>query len=177
MDGGAHDPPPLDVRPCGEDRLDSWKEIAEYLKRSVRTARRWEAEEGLPVHRHVHRNGGSVYAFKGELDVWLASRTARLVEAAPEESFISGELEPSALPTSYCFTIRSATIVAAGVLVVLALGFAGLWRFRAVARAKSPAIASLAVLPLANLTGDPSQAYIADGLTDALITELARMSD
>jgi hypothetical protein len=52
------------------DRLDSWKEIAAYLKRSVRTVRRWEAEQSLPVHRHVHQSAGTVYAFKAELDAW-----------------------------------------------------------------------------------------------------------
>ena len=53
-----------------DDRLDSWKEIAAYLKRSVRTARRWEHDEGLPVHRHVHQSLGTVYASKMELDAW-----------------------------------------------------------------------------------------------------------
>jgi TolB-like protein len=53
-----------------EDRLESWKQIAAYLKRGVRTVRRWEHEEGLPVHRHVHRVLGSVYAYKSELDAW-----------------------------------------------------------------------------------------------------------
>jgi len=52
------------------DRLDSWKEIAAYLNRSVRTVRRWEADEGLPVHRHMHRSLGSVYAFRPEIDAW-----------------------------------------------------------------------------------------------------------
>jgi hypothetical protein len=37
------------------DRLDSWKEFAAFLNRSVRTGRRGDANEGLPVHRHVHR--------------------------------------------------------------------------------------------------------------------------
>jgi TolB-like protein/DNA-binding winged helix-turn-helix (wHTH) protein len=40
----------------------------------------------------------------------------------------------------------------------------------------SPAIRSLAVLPLENLSGDPSQDYFADGMTDELITRLAQMS-
>src|SRR5215831_3227247 len=35
-------------------------------------------------------------------------------------------------------------------------------------------ITSLAVLPLENLSGDPGQSYFADGMTDALITEIAR---
>ena len=53
-----------------EDRLDSWKEIAAYLNRGVRTVRRWEREEGLPVHRQVHRVLGSVYAYKSEIEAW-----------------------------------------------------------------------------------------------------------
>jgi TolB-like protein len=40
---------------------------------------------------------------------------------------------------------------------------------------RPPAIRSLAVLPLENLTGDPSQEYFADGMTDALITDLAQI--
>ena len=32
-------------------RLDSWKEIAAYLGRDVRTVQRWERREGLPIHR------------------------------------------------------------------------------------------------------------------------------
>jgi len=39
-----------------------------------------------------------------------------------------------------------------------------------------PAIQSLAVLPLTNLTGDPNQEYFSDGMTDALITNLAQIS-
>ncbi len=52
------------------DRLDSWKEIAVYLKRGVRTVQRWEKNEGLPVYRHLHKKLGSVYADKLELDAW-----------------------------------------------------------------------------------------------------------
>lgn len=58
------------------DRLDSWKAIAAYLRRTERTARRWERTEGLPVHRLVHQERSSIYAFKGELDTWLAARGA-----------------------------------------------------------------------------------------------------
>jgi adenylate cyclase len=56
-------------------RLDSWKEIANYLKRGVRTVRRWERQERLPVHRHVHSKQATVYAFAHEIDVWLKSRS------------------------------------------------------------------------------------------------------
>ncbi len=54
----------------GNIRLQSWKSIANYLGCSVRTARRWEAEEGLPVHRQMHKSQGSVYAYRKEIDAW-----------------------------------------------------------------------------------------------------------
>jgi hypothetical protein len=57
-----------------EDRLDSWKEIAAYLKRDVTTVQRWEKREGMPVHRHLHDRMGSVYASREELDAWVRSR-------------------------------------------------------------------------------------------------------
>ena len=66
--------------PGATDRLESWKEIAAYLNRSVRTVRRWEADEGLPVHRQMHRALGSVYAFKSELDAWRQPNPLRRSE-------------------------------------------------------------------------------------------------
>jgi Tol biopolymer transport system component len=56
------------------DRLDSWKEIAAYLKRDVSTVQRWEKREAMPVHRHLHDKLGSVYALRSELDAWSRSR-------------------------------------------------------------------------------------------------------
>ena len=58
-----------------ENRLDSWKEIAAYLKRDVTTVQRWEKREGMPVHRHLHDKSGSVYATRTELDDWTRSRS------------------------------------------------------------------------------------------------------
>ena len=57
-----------------EKRLESWKEIEAYLKRDFRTLRRWEKEEGLPIHRHGHKSRASVYAYPSEIDAWRASR-------------------------------------------------------------------------------------------------------
>ena len=66
--------PPRDSADTPTDgRLDSWKEIAAYLKRDVRTARRWEAE-GLPVYRHRHHRLATVYAYRHELNAWLHTR-------------------------------------------------------------------------------------------------------
>ncbi len=60
--------------PANGDRLESWGEIATYLRRDVSTVQRWEKEEGLPVHRHLHKKLASVYASPSEVDAWLASR-------------------------------------------------------------------------------------------------------
>lgn len=68
---------PPSHEPLGE-RLDSWKEIAAYLNRYTRTVQRWEKQEGLPVHRLMHSERGTVYAFKGEVDAWWNSRRAKL---------------------------------------------------------------------------------------------------
>jgi TolB-like protein len=42
--------------------------------------RRWESDEGLPVHRHMHRSLGSVYAFRSEIDAWRHTVQLRRVE-------------------------------------------------------------------------------------------------
>src|SRR5579872_1721651 len=77
-------PIPLRPRPSeAEDRLDSWKEIAAYLDREVRTVQGWEKNEGLPVHRHQHARQGSVYAFRPELDAWREARKGSPAEAEP----------------------------------------------------------------------------------------------
>jgi hypothetical protein len=54
--------------------LSSWKEIAAFLKCGIRTAQRWERNEELPVHRHIHQRRGTVYAYANEIDTWLKGR-------------------------------------------------------------------------------------------------------
>ena len=67
--------------------MESWKEVAVYLNRSVRTVRRWEEKESLPVHRLHHDKRGSVYAYRWELDAWRESRKQLLeVETSPAEA-------------------------------------------------------------------------------------------
>jgi hypothetical protein len=64
-------------------RLDSWKEIAQYLGRDERTVQRWETDCALPVHRTPGRRRGSVFAYLYELDAWLAGRNETLRVPAP----------------------------------------------------------------------------------------------
>ena len=76
-------------------RLDSWKEIAAYLRRDVSTVQRWEKREGMPVHRHLHRKLGSVYAFRSDLDAWWQRRKLRLahdeVEGPPVDPIANAQ--------------------------------------------------------------------------------------
>jgi len=69
-------------------RLDSWKEIAAYLGRDVRTAIRWEKERGLPVHRETSGPGRpTVFALVEELDRWMMGhRGESQVESAAESA-------------------------------------------------------------------------------------------
>ena len=69
------------------DRLDSWKEIAAYLDRDVRTVIRWEKKEGLPVHRHTHHKQATVYAARSEIDTWLENRDTGLDKDEPAQEF------------------------------------------------------------------------------------------
>lgn len=57
--------------------LNSWKEIAAYVGRGVRTVQRYELELALPVRRPAGTSRSSVMAFTDELDAWLNSAPAR----------------------------------------------------------------------------------------------------
>src|SRR5512147_2873484 len=61
-------------------RLSSWKEIAAYLGRTVRTCQRLEQSMGLPVHRLDGSSKAHVFAISGELDVWLAKKADEHVQ-------------------------------------------------------------------------------------------------
>jgi len=51
--------------------FNSWKEIASYINRGVRTVQRWEAELGMPVRRPRGRGRSAVLAVRSELDRWI----------------------------------------------------------------------------------------------------------
>ena len=161
-----------------DGRLNSWKEIAAYLNRDVTTAQRWEKREAMPVHRHVHDKRGSVYALVPELDAWMQSRRLPLGEEREGK-----EQKPEAPVEGESDHRREATFRPRGWLALAAVGVLGLlavaWiisRGRTGTTAQ-PKIRSLAVLPFKNLSSDPTEEYLGDGMTDALIDRLSRMHD
>lgn len=56
--------------------LNSWKEIAAYLGRGVRTVQRWERDLGLPVHRIGKGRRSPVYATVTDLNFWISTTEA-----------------------------------------------------------------------------------------------------
>src|ERR1700733_487214 len=153
-----------------ERRLDSWKEIATYLGRDVTTVQRWERQEGMPVHRHLHHKRGSVYAVSSELDAWRQGRKLRSEE---EQELALEAAGPGArqttVPRGRGWLILGFSAVVLAAIVSLAY-FTTRMRAKDASRAK---IRSLAVLPLQNLSGAPWQDYIADGMTEELIGRLS----
>ncbi len=82
-------------------RLDSWKAIAEFLGRSLRTVQRWHELNGLPVH-HFGGHKGSVFAYEEEIDRWLMG-LAEAPESAPRrtmETLESGRQTSNELTTT-----------------------------------------------------------------------------
>ena len=147
-------------------RLDSWKDIAGYFQRDIRTVQLWEKKEGLPVHRHGHAGRSSVYAYPEELDAWLRTRS-RAPEAVPE---------PEAQPQPRRRFRAPVWWLAAAILVCVTAIFLAR---REMQRRQPRTLASrmLAVLPFTDLTSPQfpgGQDFLVDGLTDDLITDLGR---
>jgi len=136
-------------------RLDSWKEIAAYLKRDVTTVRRWEKREGLPVHRHLHDRRDSIYAYVAELDAWLEGRrnngSIATDAAGPEPSTVIARYSGRAL-------IAAAT---AAVIIVSIVLIAGMQYLRG-----APSAARAARLPFSI----PHPLSLADAATGGQIS-------
>ena len=146
------------------ERLDSWKKIAAYLKRDESTVRRWE-KEGLPVHRHAHKKKASIYAYTSEIDDWWNVGRARL---EPAEAAAAG-------PRRRRAWWAATGLVLLGAAISLGWNLAGV-RDRLLGWPPGGEITAMAVLPLKNLSGDAGQDYFADGMTEALINELGKIS-
>src|SRR6266404_3389018 len=191
--GGRTIPDP----PTDEPRLESWGEIAAYLRREIRTVQRWERYQGLPIRRLVIGKLGSVYAYRSELDKWfrerqppaengeqdaekttngeIAAHVAVATDREEEKSndATSGAQVPPARPrfTRLHITI---TLLALIVLAVIIPSTYFVLGGHFTARSTSGKI-RLVVLPFTNLSGDPQQDYFSAGLTDEMITQLGRL--
>ena len=57
------------------DRLDSWKEISQYVGRNIGTCIKWTKKLGLPVYRIDKKSPCSrVFAYRSEIDQWFKNK-------------------------------------------------------------------------------------------------------
>lgn len=120
------------VAVSADDALDSWKEIACYLNRDVRTIQRWERDRGLPVRRLPGGDKPAVYALRSELDAWRRQgRNAHVIRKTADPD---SPAQPAGEP------------------------------------------ASIAVLPLEDLSSGREHEYLCDGLADELIHCLSQIA-
>jgi TolB-like protein/tetratricopeptide (TPR) repeat protein len=141
------------------ERLDSWKEIAAYLGRDVRTVQRWAKTGHLPVHRIPGGERPRVFALKVEIDAWLeTAEPARATEP----------VSPGRRP-------RVALLAWVAVLLVAGAVALGRWLRPAASAPRHPRTA-VAVLPFENLSAQGAYADLAGGLHEELLTQLAKVS-
>ena len=79
----------------GNDKLETWKEIANYVGRDLRTVMRWEKERSLPVHCIPGGGRRAVFAFRSEIDAWL--RGTRQFPAGADLQFRQASRPPASL--------------------------------------------------------------------------------
>src|SRR5579864_4289750 len=181
--------------PTDEPRLESWGEIASYLRREIRTVQRWERYQGLPVRRLQIGKLGSVYAYRSELDKWyrerqpqaengeedtekagngdIAPHVAASAEADVSES--GGQASSSEPPPPRPRVTRLHIAITLLSLLVLAAVTPAVYLLRRAhftSRSAGPNKIRLVVLPFTNLSGDPQQDCFSAGLTDEMITQL-----
>ena len=133
-----------------DDRLESWKKIAAYLKRDVRTVKRWEQANGQPVQHQTRAQRALPYAYKSELDAW---RT-RGMPAEPEP------------------TPRRHIYIRVGLTLLLIVGVFALTFWLG---ARAAPHRSVAVLPFVDLSEHMANEEFADGLSEELIDRLTRI--
>jgi TolB-like protein/DNA-binding winged helix-turn-helix (wHTH) protein len=109
-----------------------------------------------------------------------AAESPRYIETVPRRGYrFIAAIEPATVspvpvPPRATSPRRRFVATGAGLAVLLvALGTSAWWRPSRTEPASGAAV-SIAALPLVNFSGDPADAYFADGVTDSLITELAR---
>jgi TolB-like protein/DNA-binding winged helix-turn-helix (wHTH) protein/Flp pilus assembly protein TadD len=142
--------------------------------------------EKAQENRYIATVPGRGYRFVASVqemdaEAWAAAeKEAHGIDAALEAQPAAAIPDPvppgtSLAPSSARSSHRTAiTWSAFAVAVVILLAFAQRHHWLG-GSAKAAGVSSIAVLPLENLTGDSGQDYFADGMTDALITDLAQI--
>ncbi len=150
----------------------------------------WPADTFVDFDHSLHNAIGRIREVLGD-----SAETPRYIETLPRRGYrfiapvekvqapriseANGNKTREAVAVAPPTARQSKTRVALALtLLILAATGSAFWLLRAFSRPTSaaPRLRSIAVLPLENLSGDPSQEYFADGMTEQLITDLAKVS-
>ncbi len=182
--------------PANEPRLESWGEIASYLRRDIRTVQRWEKHFGLPVRRITIGKQGQVYAYRSELDKWMLERqprpevdkkaatedeksetmvpldlTRRGAEKVSSLEAISAVRQLKPRPRKWAlYGVTLAVVIAAMIFLFLYLG-----DLTTSSRFQLSQKAFLFVRPFESVSDEAQERQFVAGLTDDLITHLGRL--
>lgn len=155
--------------PVSDDRLESWKEIAYHLRRQVRTVQRWEATEGLPIHRRQASKYGPVFAYKSEIDLWWKARPMSSRPRQPD-----CDRTPKLSTPAFKFLFSRLAIYAV-LIVALALSIAKAKQMFLKHESAAPSHPlTIAVLPFQSVSDNLDDTNAALNLTDEVITDCKR---
>ncbi|MDW7760263.1 MAG: hypothetical protein SCM96_06460 [Acidobacteriota bacterium] len=138
--------------------LRTWKEISVHMNVNLRTCFRWEKEFGLPIHR-INRNSrrSSVFAYKSELDRWLADKPLSVPAQNPEVPM---------------FRRHPLRILAAGAAVSFVAVASFLFVSPHSGRTVEPKELTIALAPIEILDDHARNAYLSEGFTNEIINYL-----
>jgi len=187
MSDSVTSPGQMSEPPANEPRLESWGEIAGYLRRDVRTVQRWERYHGLPVRRLRVGKLPTVYAYRSELDKWFLEHQPKPEAEDPRDEPSPGE-DPSAEPAasapgevpgdvihSKLLGLRNALF--AGVILLAAAGGTYLLLVnKSHLPGRAPEKTRLFVRPFANHSNDSKQDEFTEGLTDEINTQIGKLA-
>lgn len=151
----------------------------QLLTREELTLRLWPAGTFVDFDRGLNKVINHLREALGD-----SAERPRFIETLPRKGYrfispvtcVDENADAAAAPNGWRARHRvPMTMMTAAGLVIAVAGGISTTRLWLAKRAAPPPISALAVLPLENLSRDPEQQYFADGLTDALITDLAKM--
>jgi TolB-like protein/DNA-binding winged helix-turn-helix (wHTH) protein/tetratricopeptide (TPR) repeat protein len=104
-----------------------------------------------------------------------SAENPRYIETLPRHGYRLMVPVERAETVSAAFVLRKVTWLRVSALMIVLVTAGLVWRSLLLERFRPVRIESLAVLPLENLSGNPKEEYFADGMTEALITELGKV--
>ena len=141
--------------------LESWKEISDYLKRTVKTCQRWEQDLELPIRRLDGTPRARVFAYKDELDYWLEDKLDNQ-DISTTKYLRVGKQKPKRLWIALSASLALIILAAIAIRFIPGIDFVS-----------SPiGKPHLAVLPIQNNTGDNAFIHLQDALTNLIVSDL-----